>query len=158
MKYLIAEDDPDFAELLKARLRLLDVKAVATMRELFRLLESGARPEVILLDLKLLDSAIEESLGVIHHIKVLAPDAMLVVVTGDAREETRDTALIRGADRFIEKDIKGGFRAIADICSSLIRRDSCACRQTVEAIEIGVAKMTRLPFAPPLIGPVEFLL
>lgn len=161
MRCLLIEDDPDFAELLLLRLRTRDISVVPTLSAALQMIAKKA-PEIILLDIYLFDSKGGDTLNAIHRLKQVAPGALVVVLTGDDRERTRDKALLEGADRFIGKDERGLFKTLSDICCRIALNEPCASADTVEQIEQRVVKLAGSSFCGPSVmagfAPVAALL
>lgn len=108
MRILVAEDELLFAELIHRILEpaLTEFKVTQTMHE--TMFAAEATPwDVILLDLRLLDSDVEASIDAIHRLRSLA-GSPVVVVTGMPMPNLKERCLAAGAAGFVEKSVAFG--------------------------------------------------
>lgn len=104
IRVLIIDDHTLFRQGLRALLAaepLVDVAGdCSTVAEALRLLDA-MRPDVILLDVKL---GAEDGIEAIEPLKVAAPDAEILLVTGHCPGDRVSQALVRGARGIVRKD------------------------------------------------------
>lgn len=102
LQLLLVEDDPGDALLVQSLLAgvapNIDVMRVATLREAEEVLPGG-------LDCVLLDLGLPDSMGLegLERLRAAAPDAAIVVLTGDVDEKRGVEALSRGAQDYLAK-------------------------------------------------------
>src|SRR5687767_14933532 len=103
---LIVEDDDNFAKVLAQILVTcgLTVFRVSTLTEAMS--EAAIQqPNVILLDLSLPDSTLDNTVRAIPEIKEMAPQSQICVLTGHAQKGLEEKVLSMGAASFA---MKGG--------------------------------------------------
>lgn len=145
MKCLIVEDDGDFASIVARRLQPTTVDVVPTREDALRAIVRD-KPDIVLLDLSLPDSDASSTMDFIAEVKRQAPGALVVVITGDPRDSTRTSALLHGADRFLEKDARDFMRSVADLVQRPLR---CTGADALAEIERRVKSMTDGPLCAP---------
>lgn len=98
---LLIEDDPDFAQLIRAALSedTFEIRPAATMAEALALLEQF-RPEAILVDLTLADSS---GLDTFLRVKKHAPGIPIVVLTGLDDDQVAIRSVECGAQDYLVK-------------------------------------------------------
>lgn len=98
---LIIDDDTDLCLLLKVILNtsIPDVKLAHSIESGEKLLKHS-RPDVIFLDNSLPDG---QGLNYIKEIKSISPESRLIIIT--ANDNTRDEAMLNGADFFLDKPL-----------------------------------------------------
>lgn len=98
---LIIDDDTDLCLLLKVILNtsIPDVKLAHSIESGEKLLRY-LRPDVIFLDNSLPDG---QGLNYIKEIKSISPESRLIIIT--ANDNTRDEAMLNGADFFLDKPL-----------------------------------------------------
>lgn len=104
MKVIIVEDEPAVANLYEGLLKNLasEVHVAHDLPELHELLKQFV-PDVVVMDLRLKTSGPKESLAQIKPIKVLNPDAVVIVATGMSGTDIEKEAKEAGADYFAVK-------------------------------------------------------
>lgn len=148
MTLLIIEDDALFSELVTLTLDARDIMVASTMSQALSMI-ALRQPDFVVLDLSLPDSNSEHTMSLIREIKRRTKGAIVAVITGDSRPETRRSALESGADHFIEKG--NGEKFVRELAArfALAKKQPCANRETVEEIERYVHGMTQTPFSAP---------
>lgn len=104
-RVLLVEDDADLADAYRLVLdaRGWDAGAVDTAAAALSRLEDGA-PDVVVADLGLPDLSGPD---LVARLRGAAPDARLLVLTGEADDDTRRRCLGAGADDFLVKPVSG---------------------------------------------------
>src|SRR5437868_2642751 len=96
---LIAEDDPDYRELLGEWLRLAGIRYVAAAS----VAEAIAAVRANAISVALLDWALDRSaLEVLRVCREVSPDMYVIVLSG-RDHDVRTDALLNGADGFLQK-------------------------------------------------------
>lgn len=105
MTILIVEDEDGIQIVWKHFLRDLptEVVTVKTFKAALAVMDKIPSPDLILLDLHLLDSAAEQTLNGIKEFKKRNPNAVVLVLTGDTNQKLRQAANALGADFFATK-------------------------------------------------------
>lgn len=105
MTILIVEDEEGIQTIWKHFLKGLavDIIAVKTFRAALEEMDKIPCPDLILLDLHLLDSDAEQTLKGIKEFKKRNPKAIVLVLTGDTSQKLRQAADALGADFFATK-------------------------------------------------------
>lgn len=103
MVILLAEDEELSAELLGRILKpiLTQFDVVKTLDETLKRVVEVAY-DIIIFDLRLLDSDVENSIRAIQHLKMLSPSPLLVV-TGTPDPTIKQRCMEAGADGFLPK-------------------------------------------------------
>jgi twitching motility two-component system response regulator PilH len=107
-RVLVIEDSPSQAEMIAeiARASGHDVSVYTSLAlGVTQILELEA-PEVVLLDLRLLDERgqqIADGFHVCREIKRFSPDVAVIVVTAEDREDACEWAVLQGADAYLQK-------------------------------------------------------
>jgi ActR/RegA family two-component response regulator len=139
---LIVEDDDNFAKVLAQILATCGLKVfrVSTLTEAMS--EAAIQqPNVILLDLSLPDSPLDNTVRAIPEIKEMAPDSQVCVLTGHTEKGLEEKVLSMGAVSFSMKG--GGMGSRQDILNILLeslRQGSKSIQENVTILEkaIGV--------------------
>lgn len=125
MTILIVEDEEGPMTLWKQFLGPLtqDLREARTMREAFEQMRLLPKPDLVLFDLRLPDSRqAEESLRRIQELKMINPNAVVMVVTGAVDDNLPALAKELGADGFYRKPDMAGqeklLRAATQACQS----------------------------------------
>ncbi len=118
-RLLVIEDNPDeAANLVRNMGKLLEVEAVHTPDLASgRSLVSAWRPDVVVIDLKLLDSEPHETIDAITALSKLCPIIVLTGQVGLEADSLRKLAIKNGARNFVQKDhvAVGGWQMLAGI-------------------------------------------
>lgn len=138
MRVLIAEDEALFAELIQRNLHpaLEKFKIVHTLRDAMLEAETGEW-DMILLDLRLLDSDWKASMDMIRALKKAAR-AAVVVVSGMPIPGLREQCIAAGADGFCDKNVAITTNAlrIAVIAASIHVPDGKRSTQLMQKVRI----------------------
>lgn len=107
VRFLAVEDEENDVTLLRRFLSpyISEFNASGRLSEALALCKSKEF-DVILLDLRLLDSNVDTTRSAIRELKELQPDAALVVVSGMPVPNLEELVIMDGADRFVRKDDK----------------------------------------------------
>ncbi len=112
-RVLVVDDEPAVAEALRLYLKFAGYEALTALSgaEALRKVQ-GARPDLILLDIKMPKM---DGLEVLHHIRLMDPGVRVIVFTAVRDEQVRREALAHGAADFVTKpvDLKYLGRTIA---------------------------------------------
>lgn len=142
---LLVEDDDNFAKVLAQVLVTcgLVVYRVPTLTEAMS--EAAIhQPDVILLDLSLPDSSMEQTIRAIPDLKELSPKSQICVLTGHADKGLEDKVISMGASSFTVKG--GGMGSRQDILNLLLqslRHGSKSISENITILEQALgAKLT----------------
>lgn len=114
MSLLIIEDDQPFLELMLRSLKPKSFRVAHSLAEAFQLIDQEA-PKVILLDLRLPGSPVDETLSRIPELKARSKDAIIIVLTGyPDLPRLQEAALLGGAKSVLSKDSAGIFGALSE--------------------------------------------
>lgn len=104
-RVLLVEDDPELRSAYRLVLggRGLSVETAATAEEAVASLRERAA-DVVVADLGLPDLS---GPGLLRELRDAAPDALLLVLTGEASEGARHASEAAGADAFLVKPVSG---------------------------------------------------
>ncbi len=141
MSLLVIEDDDKFLELMRLTLGLKSIRVARSMHEAMDLIDQS-HPEVIMLDLALPDSTIEQSISRIHELKSRSNNAAVIVITGHPQPEKFEAdAQERGALCVLSKD-KGFFNSLSRALIATGKHHSfCASEGIISEIEKTVSKI-----------------
>ena len=105
MKALVVEDEEGMATVLKSWLEKLglEVMVTNTLESAARIIATPPVPEVITLDLNLLDSPVQDTISRVKEIRKLTPEALLLIVSGVMTDHDKIRLTTMGADATIEK-------------------------------------------------------
>lgn len=105
MTILIVEDDSGVQVVWKHFLRNLpvDVLCVSTLSGALAAMEKMPSPDLILLDLHLLDATAETTIASIKEFTRINPHSVIIVLTGDTDAKLRQAATALGADFYSTK-------------------------------------------------------
>jgi len=104
MSLLIVEDDEPFVALMLHSLKPKAYRVAHTINEAFALIDQEA-PDVILLDLSLPGSRVDDTIGQISELKRRSKDATIIVITGyPDLKRLQDAATAKGARTVLSKD------------------------------------------------------
>lgn len=125
LRVLIVEDNPEYAELLEALLgeswtTPLTVEHVGRVSEARAALDRGSF-DCVLLDLSLPDA---QGLGSVGHVRQVAPDLPIVVLTGFDDEATAVNAMKEGAQDYLVKARADGHTITRSIRYAVERKRS----------------------------------
>jgi CheY-like chemotaxis protein len=105
MKALVVEDEEGIATVLRKRLEGLGLTVVVTgsLEEAVLTISNPPAPEIITLDLNLLDSPVQDTINRVKELRRLTPDSLLLVVSGVMTDYDRERLQRMGANATIEK-------------------------------------------------------
>lgn len=105
MKALVVEDEAGMARILKTWLEKLglEVQITDTLDSAAKIIATPPVPEVITLDLNLLDSPVQDTISRVKEIRSLTPEALLLIVSGVMTDYDKIRLTTMGADATIEK-------------------------------------------------------
>lgn len=140
MSLLIIEDDVPFLELMLRSLKPKVFRVAHTIEEAFRLIDE-ALPEVILLDLSLPGSRVDDTIGQIGELKRRSKDATIIVITGYPDfKRMQEAAIAEGAKSVLSKD-SGLFGKLPDEIVRWASTDKPSSNPVVQQIEDAVKKI-----------------
>ncbi|MBE0429151.1 MAG: response regulator [Thermoleophilia bacterium] len=104
---LLVDDETEFAETLAERLRLraFNVTVASRAEEALAVLDSGTRPDVILLDLKMPGL---DGLDALGEIRSRYPEVATIMLTGHGATETSMEGMRKGAFDYLLKPVDIG--------------------------------------------------
>lgn len=150
MKILIVEDDPDTAALIAEWVKRIarEIIVARTMEECLAQIERQTpKPQIIILDLKLPDSTVMETLEKISSIRDKTPDSFIVILSGAV---SRIDPISKRADGFIHKtdvrDANGFCAKLCDIAHSIFgdgstfERNLCVLEDAAKRIRTALVK------------------
>jgi DNA-binding NarL/FixJ family response regulator len=143
---LLVEDHPMMADALSLSLARLErspqIRRAADLETALKLLEGGAEPDLVMLDLGLPGYS---GIGALERLRARFPGLPVVVVSGDRNPSTINAALDLGAMGFIPKS------APSDVFLSAVRLvASGGIYVPVEALNAAPAQSSSAPSAPDL--------
>lgn len=105
MRALVVEDEEGMSIVLRKRLEYLglDVILTGSLEEAAKIINTPPVPELITLDLNLLDSPVQETINRVKEIRRLTPDSLLLIVSGVMTDYDRHRLRLMGANATIEK-------------------------------------------------------
>lgn len=105
MTILIVEDESNMQEIWKYFLRDVpaDKVCVKTLQAAREQMGKIPPPELVLLDLRLLDADEDKTLKAIKEFNQMSPSSVILVLTGNTDTRLKQVAEIMGADHFIQK-------------------------------------------------------
>lgn len=114
-RVLLVEDDDGLADAYRIVLdaRGFEIDAVGTASSALELLEAGP-PDLVVADLGLPDLS---GPALVERLRRAAPGVRIVVLTGEADDETRRRCAEAGADEYLVKPVSG-----SDLAEELDRR------------------------------------
>src|SRR5688572_15155102 len=109
MKALIIEDDEGACEALRTILQPFtsELRVAKNMTEVLQAIAEASKVELIILDLGLPDSMVEESILHITEIRDRCPNSLLIVLTRQEITDLEDRVIAQGADGLIKKQGDG---------------------------------------------------
>lgn len=126
MRALVIEDEEGMSMVLRKRLEFLGLEVILTgsLEEAAKVINTPPVPELITLDLNLLDSPVQETINRVKEIRRLTPDSLLLIVSGVMTDYDQDRLRLMGANATIEKmDItteKGFLKKLKDVWDGII--------------------------------------
>lgn len=137
LEVLLVEDDPDdaliFEKLLRPEVLDLRITRATTIGEATRLLESGTRPDVCVLDLGLPDCA---GLEALEKLQQVDSDLPTIVLTGEPHGDIGPQAVRLGAQDYLLKGRVLGAAIARSIRFAIERRNN---ERSVEALTVAEA-------------------
>jgi len=138
-RLLIIEDDPDEASnLVRNMMKLLEVEAVHSP-DLFsaRGILQSWRPDVAVIDLKLLDSNPPQTIEALPELSKACPFIVLTGQVGLEADSLRKQAIKNGARNFVQKDhvAAGGWQMLAGIIRDAFLWDLANGRKKTQPLQ-----------------------
>ncbi|MFA5801955.1 MAG: response regulator [Thermoleophilia bacterium] len=121
---LLVDDEMEFAETLAERLRMrsIDVKVASRAEEALTILDSGLKPDVVLLDIKMPGI---DGMEALREIKARNPQIEAILLTGHGAAASSIEGMKRGAFDYLMKPV--------DIAELIVKiEQAVAKKQAVE--------------------------
>lgn len=152
MKALIIEDDPAMQYLLKRQLSdiIKDIVTVSGFEEAMDILHKIPPPDVIFLDLALVDSRTEDTITRIPEIRAANEESVILVLSGTVTALAREQVIAAGADDFflkqdmmpLGKSKKSFMENLSDAVRSLVKQPT-RWQKNVRIIELLAERLAK---------------